>query len=223
MKNTILIFTSIFLLLTSFHFKKASKQDIEVNAVISADKVNVFYIGVDNPISVAISDVPIEETKVSIDKGSITPRNKQGEYNVRVFETGIVTVFLEGKDRQGNRVESSSEFRVKRVPDPVAKLGRKSGHPVGNYDNTIGRGLLAVLQDFDFDIRFQVVSYEVQFTRKGIQVKTYFNEGSLFSPEILKVSNNALVGDIFYFDKILVMESDGYTHELTPISFQIKE
>ena len=71
--------------------------------------MNVFYIGVDNPISVAISGVPIEATKVSMDKGTITPTAQLGQYHVRVFEVGKAMIYLEGKDRQGKVVKNSSE------------------------------------------------------------------------------------------------------------------
>ncbi|MEZ4887880.1 MAG: GldM family protein [Chitinophagales bacterium] len=224
MKNIFLFTTSVFLLFTSFHFNNSS-ENIEGLVAISTDKVNIFYIGVLNPISVAISGVPIEATKVSISKGIVSPSHIKGQYYVRVFEVGKVMVYLEGKDKQGNTVWSSSEFRVKRIPGPIAVLGRIAGHPFGSYDRTrtIGRGLLAILEDFDFDVRFEALSFEVQYVRQGEEIKTFYNEGSAFSPEILKVGDDIQIGDTYHFDKLRVIGPDSLIRELPSFTFTIKE
>ncbi|MFN0034840.1 MAG: M56 family metallopeptidase, partial [Saprospiraceae bacterium] len=58
---------------------------------MEAVKMNVLYIGVDNPLRVAVSGVPANELQVQlIGKGSMT--GSDGNYNVRVVEPGEVTV-----------------------------------------------------------------------------------------------------------------------------------
>ena len=214
---------SIFLLFTSFHFKNITSSNIEVITAISADKVNVFYIGVDNPVSIAISNVFIEDTKVSIDKGTITPTDTKGHYHVRVFEAGKVTVFLEGTDSKGNRINISSEFRVKRIPDPNSIANLMRGHGRTNSLNHLRElGLYVYLKDFDFNVRFEVLSYEFQHVRKGAETKTYFNKGGKFTSEIQDVISASRIGDVYFFHKIKVKAPDGTIRKMESFSFKIR-
>jgi hypothetical protein len=60
--------------------------------LVSASKMNVFYIGVDNPVEVSAAGVPSAQIKVSMDGGDIS-RNGDGTYNVNVNQ--LVKLMLE--------------------------------------------------------------------------------------------------------------------------------
>src|SRR5208283_1999231 len=55
------------------------------SVTVSADAMNVFYIGVDNPVSISAPGIPMEKLKPSITQGSLTPTGKGGgKYIVKV-------------------------------------------------------------------------------------------------------------------------------------------
>src|SRR5690606_37362328 len=60
------------------------------SAVVSPDKMNVFYIGVANPISISAPGIPKENLRVSISGGSIS--GSAGTYSVKVTNPGKATV-----------------------------------------------------------------------------------------------------------------------------------
>lgn len=217
MKYTFL-FLSILLFISSFTFNSATNPSI--TAAVSADKMNVFYIGVLNPISVAISSVPIEDTKVSISNGIIGESHIKGQYYVRVFEVGKVWIYLEGKDRNGNIVSTSSEFRVKRIPDPTPRLEIRGWHGYGNI--YYQKGILAVLENFDFDVRFEVLTFEIEHHRGREPIQTYFNEGAKFSEENLKIIQDTRIGDVYYFKHITVRDPDNEVRYLPTMSFKVR-
>jgi gliding motility-associated protein GldM len=99
----------------------------ERSVTVSASKMNVFYIGVDNPVEVSAAGVPSAQIKVSMDGGNIS-RNGDGTYTVNVTSVGKANVRVSAPG-----VNYSKEFRVKRIPDPTPKLGGKErGGSIGN-------------------------------------------------------------------------------------------
>lgn len=93
--------------------KEAEGQPV----AIAVDKMNVLYIGVDNPITVAVPGIPSDKLLIQSDQGTINGSN--GKYVIHVTTPGeaIIRVLTV---RDGRRVLLSSQvFRVKMIPDPV--------------------------------------------------------------------------------------------------------
>lgn len=96
----------------------------EATAVVAADKMNVFYIGVDNPISVAVPGIASDKLRVTVNNGTITGSN--GKYIVKVGNTTETVVQVAAEINPGEvKVVGESKFRVKRIPEPVACIGNK--------------------------------------------------------------------------------------------------
>ena len=78
MKSTIRLLALIFAIVVSFDISAQTNS----GPVVSADNMNIFYIGVDNPVSVAVPGVLSDKLKVTISEGSISGSN--GKYTVNV-------------------------------------------------------------------------------------------------------------------------------------------
>lgn len=96
MKTLATMMLFLFLVLCSYQ----SYSQKEINAVISADSMNLFYRGLDNPVSVAVPGISSDKLKVSIDNGTITGSN--GKYVVNGFK---------GKDVNVVHLEVSAELK----------------------------------------------------------------------------------------------------------------
>ncbi|HJW31654.1 MAG TPA: GldM family protein, partial [Saprospiraceae bacterium] len=146
---------------TPFH----SEFEYEVgerSVSVSATKMNVFYTGVDNPVAVSAAGVPSNQVQVSMSGsggGSIS-RNADGTFTVHVAtptklgEFAYVNVAAPG-------LNEKREFRVKRIPDPVAKLSNNQGGimPAGEFKAQ--RGLFAFLENFDFDAKCEIIGFDL--------------------------------------------------------------
>ena len=101
----------------------------ERSIAVSADKMNVFYIGVPNPISVSAAGIPTADLRVSGSGGGIKISKKNNsQYTVTVSEVSDkVRVNV-----SGGGFKDSKPFRSKRIPDPIAKLGRSKGGNIGS-------------------------------------------------------------------------------------------
>lgn len=188
-------------------------------AVVSADKMNVFYIGVDNPVSASITGIRKDQTKVSMTGGTITGNG--GSYIVRVNSPGDATVNVSGPKATGGTYNGSVKFRIKRIPDPIAKLGNKAGGAMGSGEMRAQRGVLAILENFDFEARFDVLGFEMTYAKPRQDLQVITNQGPTFGGSAQGMIKQASVGDIYYFDNIRVKGPDGTTRKLPTMSFKI--
>ncbi len=191
--------------------------------VVSPDKMNVLYIGVDNPISISVPGFDPTKVKGSITQGSLRAGSRKGSYIAQVTRPGDADIIVsavtpEGKTKQMGK----APFRVKRVPDPVAKVGGQPGGNIKTAKFKAQRGIIADLDNFDFDIRFNVVSYEVIYRAPRADLISTKGSGAAFDTRILNLMNRAKPGDSFVFNDIKAKGPDGTTRKLPSISFELK-
>ena len=185
-------------------------------ASVSADKMNVFYIGVDNPISLAVSGVDPSNVsaRISGNNNTIT-RNPSGPgYIVRVSSTGNVNVTLSVRDGNITKDAGSFLFRVKRVPPPIAIVAGTDEHTTSiDRDVLASRGgLVPRMPEFDFDLPgLRVTSFTMSTTAAGGDIQTFRSESNRFTEQMLTVIRNARRGQRIFFENIIVQMPTGPT------------
>ena len=170
-------------------------------AAVMLDKMNVFYIGVDNPVTIG-SPTGWDKTNVSMSGGSISQTGGSNR-TVRVSAVGpaSITVTADGKSSQ-------FAFRVKRIPDPVFKVGSgKARVPAVEFKNQ--QFCRADLLGFDFDLRYSIVSATVFFGGTGFPnpVQGSINGNSLGN--IAALMQRCGPGSSIAFTNIKVQGPDG--------------
>jgi gliding motility-associated protein GldM len=130
------------------------------SATISADKMNVVYIGVDNPMTISFPGISANNVTASA-PGLTSVGN--GKYMWRPQGGGTeTTVTVSGKLPDGTTVSDKKIFRVKTIPAPVASLRGQQGSAKGNKENLINSPIKVVFNDFDFEVNVSVVQFEVK-------------------------------------------------------------
>lgn len=198
-------------------------QSAQAGVVVSPDKMNVFYIGVDNPVSVSVPGFPPDKVSPSLTKsGTITKASGTSKYTVRVNAPGETDVVVSATLPDGTRKSMGTvPFRIKRVPDPVAMVGTFKGGKVPANKMRPQRGVLAVLENFDFDIRFNVISYEFTYAAKRQDLIVKQGTGPSFTSDIVALLSSAKPGDVIYIDEIKVVGPDKTTRKLPGIVFTL--
>ena len=172
-------------------------------AAVMLDKMNVFYIGVDNPVTIS-SGTGWDKTKVSAAGVSLSSAGGPGKYIVRASTVGkaSITVNADGK-------ASTYDFRVKRIPDPIFMVGPSKGGRVQSVMFKNQNFARAELEHFDFDARFSVVSATVYFSGANFPNVTpgQISGGSLagLSGQLAK----CIPGTSVTFDNVKVQGPDG--------------
>lgn len=126
-------------------------------ALIAADKMNVVYRGVANPMSISIPGIP--NNKVRATGTGLRPVSGS-KYVMNPGKGRTVTITASGTLPDGQTVSSKSEFRIKDIPRPTGSVSRQTGSikmPRKNLEiATIG----AMLEDFDFDLNLAVSGFK---------------------------------------------------------------
>jgi gliding motility-associated protein GldM len=197
-------------------------QVAEASAVISPTKMNVFYRGVKNPVSISVSGVPQENLDATITKGKI--QREAGAWVVSPAngpEGEIVTVKVSARIENTTRFMGSMDFRVKDVPDPVAMVsGRYQGViPLGDLSKA--GGVVAELKNFDFDLEFTVTEFTVSAVLSGGFTKTEISTSNKFTRPQLEIVSQLKNGQRITFENIKAVGPDGKTRLLNSIVLKI--
>ncbi len=183
------------------------------SAVVSPDKMNVFYIGVPNPVSVSAPGIAKEKLRVNMTTGSISGAN--GAFTVRVSGGTTTTVSVSAETTKGkSQALGSSVFRIKRVPDPYATFAGSASGPVGRSSAVNVSRLEAALDNFDFELKFKVVKFNIAINKPGQDPLFYSSPDGSFSGQIKTAVNRLSPGDVVSFSSIVVNGEDGSTRQL---------
>lgn len=200
----------------------------EAQASISLDKMNVFYIGVDNPITISASGVPAGSIVVTPEGCTLT-KDATGvnQYQVRATTQGKAYISLSAKLSDGTvKNFGKKEYRVKRIPDPRAQFAGKYGGAGGANELKSQLALFAKLEGFDFDAKFNVVSYDLFYQPKRGEPKeassnTMYTNGPNADADVRAIMDKLKPGDKLFFDNIRAKGPDGTTRSIGTLMYNI--
>lgn len=191
--------------------------------VVSPTKMNVLYIGVDNPMEVSVPGVSQNDVGASIvGAGTLAkdPTNPSN-YIAKVTSVGKCKISVTAKMDGKVQPMGDKEFRIKRIPDPVPTLGGKlRGGNTQPGAIKAQSGVVALLENFDFEARFNVVSFQMVFSSKGEIFKAEAT-GPIFNANMKSFLDRAKPKDIIFIDEIKVVGPDNQPRKLGQIAFTI--
>ena len=178
---------------------------VKPSATISADKMNVLYAGIANPVSVS---APVAPDQLSVNfPGCGVTRAEAGKFNVSV-PTSLIgkTVEATVSAKTGNKTQAmgSTTFRVKRVPDPRATIGANiRGGKRSKAELTSNPFLRASMgEDFAYDLKWKITSYQVIFISKGYEDNPLTCTGANFSEAVKSKISKSPAGTTIIFTGI---------------------
>lgn len=195
-------------------------QVAKPNLVVSPTKMNVFYVGVENPVSVSIAGIPGNKISPSMTNGVIR-KQRDGEYIVLPKRPGnsLITVTAEIDGKRKNM--GVAQFRVKGLPDPVVQVAGKKGGKIQRNVLAAQRGVFAVMENFDFDLEFKIIEFTVSTTDKGGYTVDATTKGNVFTNAQLDLIKNLKRSQRLNIEDIKAIGPDGSVRNLAPIVFEI--
>lgn len=193
--------TLSFILILLFLNLKIFAQTVSV----SVEKMNVFYIGIDNPVTIAVEGISDEKLKVAIVNGFLLKKEK-GNYIVRVSQLKEVEIIVEWDDKRVVK-----KFRTKVIPNAKAQFkGCKGCKPEGidiQFDN------------IDLDLGCKIQRYTVVYIPKNGEIKEFHIIGSNFNAELNQSIKQARKGDIFQFIEIKTICPYGHNYSIETLKY----
>lgn len=203
----------------------------EPTAIISADMMNVFYAGIENPMSVSVPGVPTQNVSVSITNGILT--RKGSGWTVRPTKVGQDCKISVSAKMEGGKVQSigSKPFRVKALPPPIGYIEyRENGNPAkykggkafAKANLISSNGVKAELDDADLDVRYNVLGFDITFFDSMGNGRIETSNNTAFTEKQLDLMRKMSRGKTFYISRIRAKGPDGIERILPPIEVKVK-
>ena len=187
-------------------------------AVISADKMNVVYRGVVNPMTISMPGVPDNQVNASAPGLS----KKGGSNYIMKPNAGSaeVTIVVTGTF-EGQKFSSSKKFRIKDIPKPEGAILRTTGAVKLAKQNILVGELSVAFNDFDFDLTTKVNSFRILVPGQPSVVVNGSRVSA--SPAAAAAVNRAKKGDVIQISEIRYSVSgySGTPKPAIPISIEV--
>ncbi len=184
------------------HLEKDVEYTVGIpgGAAVMLDKMNVFYIGVDNPVTIG-SPVGWDKTTVSMNGGTISGSGSNRMVRVTTPGTASITV-------NADNHPSNYSFRVKRIPDPIFKIGSGKVR-MTSVEFKSQSYCRAELEAFDFEAKYSVNSATVYFSGANFPnaVSTSISSNNIES--LRQYINRCGPGSVVTFENVKVTGPDG--------------
>jgi gliding motility-associated protein GldM len=183
--------------------------------VISADKMNVVYRGLDNPISISlpgVGDKDIEASAPGLRKIGT------GKYIMRPGSAQTVNIKVSAK--VGNKtITRGKEFRVKDIPAAMGSVRGQYGTVRMPKSGLANSPISAGLPDFMFDLKLQVNSFKIKVPGQ----LTIIVNGSKLNADAKRKLAKAKRGDIIniYDIKASIIGNSYKLKQVLPVSIEL--
>lgn len=207
--------------INNYHFSDTYVASMPT-LTVSATKMNVFYVGVENSVSISVSGIPKANLIVSISCGSIRPDPNSDEWIVSV-PPGFTeaTVSVSARINGSTRRMGYERFRIKQLPDPVARIANKKE---GFIDKEILIAAAAIVpempSDFEFNYQFRIKSFKMTMQR-GFNTHNFYSDSERLSPDMITQITRTNRGQRITFDEIIALGPDSKERKLQPIILTI--
>jgi gliding motility-associated protein GldM len=188
------------------------------SATISADKMNVVYRGVVNPMSISfagISDSDVQASAPGLTKVG------NGKYNMSPGGGNEVVISVTGKMSDGKVATDKKAYRIKGIPGPTGTIRGETGIVKGPKSNLEIATIGAKLEDFDFEVGLNVVGFNLKVSGQG----TVVVQGDKLNAQCKAVLSKAGRGDQVTISEIktkLVGAGSYLLPRTSPVIFEIQ-
>ena len=163
--------------------------------VISVDKLNIVYRGIQNPISIAVPNAK------SYTVSGLCVKQENGKYYISPGQGNEVIVTLEIILEDDSKVVEEHVFRIKNIPSPLGKINNRNCKDcivLMKLSELENAEITVYLEDFIFDFKPQVSSFSIMLpNNKSIDI-----EGNTIDTDTYNKLKKLKKGSIFTIQKI---------------------
>ena len=195
-------------------------------AAVAAEKMNVFYAGIPNPVSIA---APVAPEKLRINWGGATATSLGGgRYDVTVPSSLAgreITIDVSAEMEKGkSQSMGKTTFRVKTVPEPTVYIGANILGGRQPKEILLANPLVTARMspDFNYELRWSVLSYRILFVRNGVEDAPINVTGPHFPDQVKSRIQSAASGTNIEFQDIKIQSIAGTRTVTAPLIVRIR-
>ncbi len=166
---------------------------------VLADKMQVFYVGIDHHLAIKATDFSSADLQVTVQGADASIRQEGSDYVLTARDTGVCKVLVKTPDY---KFPMEFSYQVKPCPDPIPVLGAigKRNFDAGEFQQV--DSLSAQLPDFDFAQDCTIVGFHLTKVGKRVDPIEVPNNSGRFSAEAKALIQSAAAGDHYLFTDI---------------------
>ncbi len=209
----VLVSIQLFIILTSAYTQDSSICFGVMN--VNAEKMNVLYLGVDNPIGVSSCGISSRDLGVRITNGKLL-KYDSGKYIIQPDSIGICNVFVSISGKK----ETKFMFRVKGLPPPILfglttdneefSLANANIYQIRSLDK-----LIPQFHSFDFYFKTSLVgNYKITITRSTGESNTFILDKFILPQNITEIIKTLDYNDIVLIEGVSIkIEANNIIHD----------
>ena len=204
----------------------------EPTATVSADLMNVLYAGFKNPVSVSVPGVA--GNNISINVSNCKSQSKTGTgWTIVPAKVGVpckisVTANIDGKNQHIKTVD----FRVKKLPDPLAKIEYtnaqgvkelyKGGKAIAKNLLITSRRIVAELDDADLEVKYKVLGFSLNYFDSMGNTLVEKTDGDKLTERQMRVFREMTRQKTVFVTNVVALGQDNLKRSLPPVEVKIK-
>jgi gliding motility-associated protein GldM len=180
------------------------------SATISATKMNVFYRGVDNPVSISASGKADSQLFPDITAGKITRTDSGWVVRDIPADAFEAIVKINADDNGTKKFMGEQKFRIKSLPNPIAKIfGAKDGKVAINEMLANPFLVCKLPEGVEFKYDFKVTSFTMFIPKGGGFFVVEMSESQMFTDKMKSQIQTLKKNDAILFQDIKVKGPEG--------------
>ena len=198
----------------------------EPTAIISADMMNVFYAGIDNPVSISVPGVASANINATSTNGTLV--KKGSGWSIKPIKVGQPCNISVSARMEDGKVQAigGKPFRVKALPPPMAYIEYQQDGVPSKYKGGKGfskaylvaaKGIKAELDDADLDVKYQVLSFDLNYNDSMGNTLVKTSKSTNFTDDQRNIMRGMAKGKRFFISQIRAKGPDGIERVLPPI------
>ena len=213
MKNTLYI--PIVIIVLCLIMLNSEKACCQTGVFGAADKMNVLFMGIDNPVTLIAPGYTDDKVRAEISNGTIT-KNGNGKYTVLVTGGTETAISL----YSASKLLGTTLFRVRPIPTPRPGLAGKSSGTFMKSEIVASPYITIMLENFYFDVRYTVVSFTFTCKNASGDLIDIRSSGNILNAQMISMIQSSRRGDRFWIEDIIAQGPSG-TKSIGSISIRI--
>ncbi len=189
-------------------------QEPGKGAVVAATNMNVLYMGLANPVEIAVPGAKSERVTAAVTNGKIIKTTNGWEVTLEGMGDCLITVLVD------NKKVSEKSFRIKTVPAPVAVFAGMNSGTISREDVLKNAEIKVVIPDFVWDLNFTVESFTMTTSATVGDVKRVAKGNKLtdqMKADLARLTRDQKV----IFEDIIAINPTGKKQVFAPIVLKI--
>jgi beta-lactamase regulating signal transducer with metallopeptidase domain len=192
-----------------------AEPQVITDGVAAATNMNVLYLGIPNPIEIAVPGVTSNKVSATITNGTINRTTTGWEVIPASFDDLVLTILV------NNKKVNEKKFRVKPIPAPVAVFAGINNGALSKKDALLSGTLEAELKDFFWDLKFKIESFTFAFSKDGFD-REITSKGNKLTDEMKSIIYDLKRGQYIIFKDIKAVGPDAKINDLNPLILKIE-